>query len=207
MGSHLIDLSEFVCGPITEVAGAAFATLIKERPVPIGVTYGHTKAAVSDEVAPVENEDVATFTATFGNGAVGTFSASRVAHDLPDGLGFELFASTGSAAWNLHRPGEFEISTAESTATLAGPRRVLIGPDHPYIRGGLPMDAGGVGHGVADLFAYQTRAFLDQIAGIGDLGPATGVRGGTARSARRRRRHREPPTRAAPLSKSSEYEE
>ena len=60
---------------------------------------------------------------------------------------------------------------------LSGPRRVLIGPDHPYIRGGLPMDAGGVGHGVADLFAYQTRAFLDQIAGIGDLGPLPELRG------------------------------
>ena len=116
VGSHLIDLSEFVCGPITEVGGAAFATLIRERPVPLGVTYGHTKGAVSDEMAPVENEDVATFTATFANGAVGTFSASRVAHSLPDGLGFELFASTGSAAWNLHRPGEFEISTAEGRA-------------------------------------------------------------------------------------------
>jgi predicted dehydrogenase len=178
VGSHLIDISEFVCGPIAEVGGAAFATIVLERPVPIGVTYGHTKAALSNEVAPVENEDVATFTATFANGAVGTFSASRVAHSLPDGLGFELFASAGSAAWNLHRPSEFEISKAESRAELAGPRRVIIGPEHPYIRGGLPMDAGGVGHGVADLFAYQTRAFLDQIAGIGDLGPLPGFGAG-----------------------------
>ena len=138
---------------------------------PLGVTYGHTKGAVSDELAPVENEDVATFTATFENGAVGTFSASRVAHNLPDGLGFELFASKGSAAWDLHRAGEFQISTDDVRSELGGPRRVLIGPEHPYIRGGLPMDAGGVGHGVADLFNYQTRAFLDQIAGIGDLGP------------------------------------
>ena len=79
--------------------------------MPLGVTYGHTKGAVSDELAPVENEDVATFTASFENGAVGTFSASRVAHNLPDGLGFELFASKGSAAWDLHRAGEFQISS------------------------------------------------------------------------------------------------
>ena len=93
VGSHLLDLAEFVCGPIVEISGATFATLITQRPVPLGVTYGHTKAEVSDETAPVENEDVATFTARFENGAVGTFSASRVAHSLPDGLGFELFAS------------------------------------------------------------------------------------------------------------------
>ncbi len=126
----------------------------------------------------MENEDVATFTARFDNGAVGTFSASRVAHNLPDGLGFELFASKGSAAWDLHRAGEFEISTDDVRSDVGGPRRVLIGPEHPYIRGGLPMDAGGVGHGVADLFAYQTRAFLDQIAGIGDLGPLPGFDAG-----------------------------
>jgi len=174
VGSHLIDLSEFVCGPIREVSGAAFATVIEERPVPIGVTYGHTKGAVSDEMAPVENEDVATFTAVFADGAVGTFSASRVAHNLPDGLAFELFATNGSASWDLHRAGEFHLSADDVRSGVTGPRRVLIGPEHPYIRGGLPMDAGGVGHGVADLFAYQARAFLDQIAGVGDLGPLPG---------------------------------
>jgi hypothetical protein len=43
----------------------------------------------------------------------------------------------------------------------------------PTIRGGLPMDVGGVGHGVADLFVYQTRAFLEQIAGS-VIGPRPG---------------------------------
>ena len=40
------------------------------------------------------------------------------------------------------------------------------------------MDAGGVGHRVADLFTYQTRAFVDQIAGSGDLGPLPGFDAG-----------------------------
>ena len=130
------------------------------------------KAAVSDDVAPVENEDVATFTATFDNGAVGTFSASRVAHNLPDGLGFELFGSQGVGVVES-APGRRirDLDRRRSQRRRLGRRRVLIGPEHPYIRGGLPMDAGGVGHGVADLFAYQTRAFLDQIAGIDELGP------------------------------------
>lgn len=164
VGSHLLDLAEFVCGPITEVSGAVFSTVIGHRPVPVGVTYGHTKGEVSDELAPVENEDIATFTARFDSGAVGTFSASRVAYGLPDGLGFELFGSAGSAVFDLHRAGEYTVND----------RRVLIGPEHPYIRGGLPMDAGGVGHGVADMFAFQARAFLDQIAGIDVLGPLPG---------------------------------
>ena len=36
--------------------------------------------AVGDTREPVENEDVATFTATFAGGAVGTFSVSRIAY-------------------------------------------------------------------------------------------------------------------------------
>ncbi|GAA1461290.1 Gfo/Idh/MocA family protein [Williamsia maris] len=179
VGSHLLDLAEFVCGPLVEVSGATFATVVTERPVPAGVTYGHTKSATTGEMAPVENEDIATFTGTFANGAAGTFSASRVAHRLPDGLGFELFASAGSAAFDLHRLGEFHISTDDLASPVNGPRRVTIGPEHPYIAGGLPMDAGGVGLGVADLFAYQARAFIDQIAGTGDPLPpfADGLRG------------------------------
>jgi predicted dehydrogenase len=178
VGSHLIDMSEFVCGPIADVSGAVFTTLVPQRPVPLGVTYGHTKGAVSDELEPVENEDVVSFTARFENGAIGTFSASRVAHSLPDELSFNVFASKGSAGFDLQRPGEFQISTDDIRSDVAGPRRVLIGPEHPYIRGGLPMDAPGVGHGVADMFGWQLRAFLDQIAGIGELGPLPGFDAG-----------------------------
>ena len=43
IGSHLIDLAEFVCGPMTSVGGAAFTTKVKERAVPLGTTYGHAR--------------------------------------------------------------------------------------------------------------------------------------------------------------------
>ncbi|RRQ28649.1 Gfo/Idh/MocA family oxidoreductase [Rhodococcus sp. Eu-32] len=169
VGSHLIDLAEFVAGPITSVRGAQFSTVITERPVPVGVTYGHTKAETTGEMAAVENEDVATFTVQFEGGFVGTFSASRVSHCNPDGLSFDVFGTKGSASWALERASEFHISTTDIDDTVNGRRQVIIGPQHPYIRGGLPMDAGGVGHGKAEFFAYQARAFLDQVAGIQGL--------------------------------------
>ena len=46
-----------------------------------------------------------------------------------------------------------------------------IGPDHPYVTGGLPMDFPGVGYGQNDLFSFQARAFLEQVAGIKGLPP------------------------------------
>jgi predicted dehydrogenase len=170
-GSHLVDMAEYLCGPVREVSGGVFITAITERPVPAGPTIGHAHAELTGEVAAVENEDVVSFTARFANDTLGTFSASRVAHGLPNGLGFEVFCSNGSAAFDLQRTGEFTISDFAPRGETNGHRRVFIGPEHPYIHQGLPMDAPGVGHGTADMFVYQTRAFLDQIAGLKELPP------------------------------------
>ncbi len=166
IGSHLIDLAEFLCGPVTAVRGAALPTLITERAVPLGTAVGHGATAVSDVKEPVENEDLATFTATFASGAAGTFSVSRVAFGLPNSLGFELFTTEGAATFVLDRAGEFGIADASAPGVTNGYRQVLVGPAHPYLTGGLPMDFPGVGYGQNDLFTFQCRAFLEQVAGI-----------------------------------------
>ena len=51
-------------------------------------------------------------------------------------------------------------------ATHNGYRQVILGPEHPYLAGGLAMDAPSVGFGQNDAFAYQARAFLEEVAGI-----------------------------------------
>ena len=51
----------------------------------------------------------------------------------------------------------------------AGYRQVAVGPAHPYLTGGLPMDFPGVGYGQSDLFVFQARAFLEQVAGLDRL--------------------------------------
>jgi predicted dehydrogenase len=167
IGSHLIDLAEFLCGPMTTVGGAAFATTITERFVPIGTTYGHAKAELSDVRELVENDDVATFTAHFASGAVGTFSVSRIAPGHANSLAFDLLATTGAAKWDMDRPAEFSVIRKVRGDGFDGYNQVLVGPSHPYLKGGVPMDFPGVSYGVGDLFGFQARAFLEQVAGIG----------------------------------------
>ena len=169
IGSHLIDLAEFVCGRMTSVSGGAFTTKVKERAVPLGTTYGHAKATLSDVREPVENDDVATFTAHFESGAVGTFSISRIAPGHANSLAFDLMAEHGAAKWDMDRPAEFSVilnQTDAGRSAFNGYNQVLAGPDHPYVKGGLPMDFPGCSYGVGDLFGYQARAFLEQVAGI-----------------------------------------
>ena len=169
IGSHLIDLAEFVCGPIASVGGAVLPTVIGERALPLGAAVGHAAAELSDVTEPVENEDVATFTASFASGAAGTFSVSRVAYGLANSLGFEVFAENGAATFDLARAGEFGFIDPTPAGPTQGYRQVLVGPAHPHLTGGLPMDFPGVGYGQNDLFTFQARAFLEQVAGLEGL--------------------------------------
>lgn len=166
IGSHLVDLAEFMFGPINSVSGAVLTTFIKERALPTGAAVGHAATELSDQYEPVENEDLVTFTAKFESGAAGTFSSSRTAHGLANGLGFEIHTEKGAATFDLGRMGEFGYYDSNTPQQTAGYRQAFIGPDHPYIAGGMAMDFPTVNYGQNDLFVWQARGFLEQVAGL-----------------------------------------
>lgn len=166
IGSHVVDLAEFIFDKIESISGAVLTTFTQERAIPLSTAIGHSAATLSNKFARVENEDHVTFTAKFKNGAVGTFSSSRSAHGLANGLGFEIHTEKGAATFDLGRMGEFgyfDNSTAQQTS---GYRQAFIGPNHPYISGGMPMDFPTVNYGQNDLFVWQARGFLEQVVGM-----------------------------------------
>jgi predicted dehydrogenase len=167
-GSHLVDLAEFLCGPIASVQGATLATLIRERRRSTGPKL-FDPPDLSSPPQAVENEDVALVNVTFASGAVGSLSLSRVATGLPNALGFELFTEAGGATFDLHRTGEFGFIDGAPGAVTQGYRQVLVGPDQPYIGGGLPLAMRSVNHGLNDLFVFQARSFLEQVVGVDNL--------------------------------------
>jgi len=171
VGSHTLDVAEFLCGPIVAVRGALLSTVVTERPVPLGTARGHAAAAVSDVREPVDNDDHTTFTAVFASGATGTFSVSRVAYGHPNTLAFDVLGEAGAATFDLNRPGEFGFVDGTAPDETPGYRQVLVRPGHPYVTGGFPMDFPAVGHGQNDFFPLQARAFLEQVAGIDGLPP------------------------------------
>ena len=175
IGSHLVDLGEFFCGPIAGVRGARVDhRRSRTGPRPLGAAVGHAAGvAVSDDREPVENEDICTFTADVRGrrgrhvlGVPGRVRARQLAAASTCSARAARRRSTST------RPAEFTIvdgSAGQGRSTAY--RQVLIGPAHPYIARGLPMDFPSVGHGQNDFFVYQARAFLDQIAGIDGLPP------------------------------------
>jgi predicted dehydrogenase len=169
LGSHLADTAEFLLGPVEAVTGAALSTAVTERPLPLGHVVGHAHVEVSDQREPVENDDWASFSVRFAGGATGDLSVSRIAFGHPNTLKFEIFCERGALAFDVSRPGEFQIATGDLPGDANGFRRVIVGVDHPYIAGGLAMDATGIGTGHNDSFVYQARAFLDEVAGRDEL--------------------------------------
>src|SRR5439155_26659839 len=122
---------------------------------PLGTAVGHAAGVpVSDVREPVENEDIATFTAAFADGATGTFSVSRVAYGLPNALGFEVFCERGAAAFDLNRAAEFTIADQAAAGPVNGYRQVLIGPAHLIINRGLPCVFPRVAHGPIDYYTF-----------------------------------------------------
>lgn len=172
LGSHAIDTGEFLNGPITAVRGAFMDTIHKERPLPVGNVVGHAHAEVSDEVEPVENEDFLTFTCTFANGAIGTYTISRVAFGSPNGQAYQVVGPQAQASWRIDKPAEFEYDDAQAGYQTRGSRRVLINPETPLFANSCAMDAPGNGWNYNENFVIQARAFLGQVLGAtGGLEP------------------------------------
>jgi predicted dehydrogenase len=166
VGSHLSYVAEFLCGDIRKVRGGRLQTVIPSRPRPLGAVIGHDHVEVSDVMDPVENDDYAAFSVDFEQGA-GALEVSRVAAGHANSLTFEVFCQNGAATFDQRRPSEIGLFLSDEPSR-DGYRQVILGPEHPYLSRGLAMDAPSVGFGQNDAFAYQARAFLDEVAGLGE---------------------------------------
>lgn len=165
VGSHMTYIGEFLCGQIGAVSGGQLSTAITKRPLPLGAVMGHDHAAVSDTFEAVENDDYASFAVEFER-CVGSIEVSRVAAGHANSLTFEVFCENGAAKFDQRRPSEIGLFLSDGPYAQNGYRQVILGPDHPYIAGGLAMDAPSVGFGQNEAFVYQARAFLEEVAGL-----------------------------------------
>ncbi|MBV9358284.1 MAG: Gfo/Idh/MocA family oxidoreductase [Chloroflexi bacterium] len=160
IGSHLIDLSRYLVGELASVQGATLATFITARPVPVGHVTGHSRAATTGELRPVDTDDVAAFTGRFGSGAVGDFRFSRIATGFRNSPAFELIGSEGALAFDMERAAEYQVFGEVPGAGDNGFRRVVVGPQHPYFADVAAFPVAGVGYGYSETYVVQAAAFV-----------------------------------------------
>ena len=164
IGAHIIDLAQFVVGPIGEVVGMT-ETFIEERPLEEAGAGGGLSASGGAETGRVTVDDAAAFLARFEGGAIGTFEATRFAAGRRNQNSFEVNGSKGSVAFDLERMNELEVFFVDDEADVQGFRTVNVTePDHPYAGAWWPP-----GHilGYEHTFVHTIKDLMDGIkAGI-----------------------------------------
>lgn len=117
IGSHLLDLTEYVTGlKITEVM-ADFSTVHKTRLKPLKAieTYSGKMLQESDyEEVPINTEDHATVMLRFDNGNKGSVTVSQVNAGRKNRLNIEIAGSKSNFEWCSERPNELWIGKRET---------------------------------------------------------------------------------------------
>jgi predicted dehydrogenase len=155
LGSHAIDLAQFLLGPIARVS-ATSAILIPARPKVEPGTGTHFSVVEGDvALGEVENEDWCAALVEFESGLKGTIELSRVIVGAEARYAFEINGTRGAVRWDFERMNELEVYRD------GGYTRELMGPSHPdFVRfqpgQGIPM-------GFDDLKVIEAFRFLQSI--------------------------------------------
>jgi predicted dehydrogenase len=161
MASHVLSLSQFLVGDITEVCGVT-EIFVKERPVAAaGTGYG----AQAEEGAPlraVENDDVCIFLARFESGAIGTIESSRIGTGRKQYLTFEVHGSKGAMFFNDERMNELLLYRHTDPVIERGYKTILTNPEQPWYGSFHPI--AGIELGYNDQKVIETRALIEALA-------------------------------------------
>lgn len=150
MNAHTVDLARYLVGEFESVNGFQ-ETFIKSRPLPGG-----------GGAAAVSADDATLFFSRFRNGALGSFTVSRVATGKKNFFRLEIFGSKGSLAFNLERLNELEYFSLQNDPLFRGNGNIIVtDPSHPYMNSWWPP-----GHvlGWEHAFIHQVKELMEGIA-------------------------------------------
>jgi predicted dehydrogenase len=121
IGSHWLDLTQFVTGLRVVEAFADLSTAIPVRRRPKGEVETFASAAgVEREDAPMSTEDIAHILLRFENGARGSCVVSQVSTGRKNSLRFQVDGAAGALAWDGERHEELWLGRRDA------PNEVLL---------------------------------------------------------------------------------
>jgi predicted dehydrogenase len=106
IGSHWLDLAQFLTGQAVARVLADFATFIPVRQKPLHPIQAFATAEVERAPVTMDTEDAASVLLRLDGGAHGTMQVSQVAAGRKNHLAIEVNGSRGSLAWDGERPNE-----------------------------------------------------------------------------------------------------
>jgi predicted dehydrogenase len=117
IGSHLLDLTEYVTGLKITAVMADFTTIHKTRLKPLKAieTYSGKMLQPSDyEEVPINTEDHASVLLKFDNGNKGSVTVSQVNAGRKNRLNIEIAGSKANFEWCSEKPNELWIGRRET---------------------------------------------------------------------------------------------
>jgi predicted dehydrogenase len=163
IGTHWLDLLQFIIGEKITSVCADLATVHDERMRPRGGVEsfsGKMSAAKASEAVKIDTEDYGSVLLRFAGGARGVMSVSQVTAGRKNCLRFELAGSRESIFWNSESPNEMWIGHRDipNQSLLRDPALVS------ERAGSLMSYPGGHNEGFADTFK---QLFVDFYAAAG----------------------------------------
>lgn len=166
IGTHWVDLTNFVTGQKPVSVMADLATFIPERQKPLGPVETFTTSKGSTETRKIETDDAATILLRYGNGGRGMMSTSQVSHGRRGLLCWDISGSKASAAWSAEHPEDLWIGHRDA------PNQVLL--RDPSLMNPTGAAAAFMPGGHPEGFADTWAAFFSQVyrdAARGGRGP------------------------------------
>jgi predicted dehydrogenase len=157
IGSHIIDMAEFLFGDIARVSA-----LMRTKS-----TGSH--GWLSEEIRLSGNllDEAGVWIAEFVNGALGSFSVNAYASGHKNHISFGFDASRAAVEFDWNRREEFRVSYFDEPPDHRGFRTIHTNDQHPDGWWGLA----GLGTGYVDVMAIQFQHFVKAIVTSGRTHP------------------------------------
>jgi predicted dehydrogenase len=167
LNAHIVDMARFLTGDeIVEIHGAVARTFITERAIPLGDLrrsgrYRALQGKKSSKTGRSDVDDAVLFLASFANGAVASFEATRLATGRQNANSIEINGEKGALRFEFEAMNELWLFDATLGPRTGGWRRIMCtsaAGNHPYAKNWWP-DAHVLGyeHGFTNMAADIVR--------------------------------------------------
>jgi predicted dehydrogenase len=160
VGSHWLDLAEFLTGQRVTAVFADMATAIPVRDRPTGPVETYTLAAAGETVpTPVATEDICHLLLRFDGGARGCCVLSQVSPGRKNDCRIEIDGSGGAIAWDAENAEELWLGRRDGPNQVLRRQPTLMHPSAAQFTA-LPP---GCGEGYADTFRELYRHVYEDV--------------------------------------------
>jgi predicted dehydrogenase len=170
IGTHWLDLIQWIIGQQVDELCADLATIVPVRQKPRGhvESFSSAKDVATDEM-PITTDDYASVLVHLDHGAKGVFTVSQVSAGRKCKLHFEINGSDGSLSWNAEEPNSLWIGHRNKANEILIKDPSLLSPAaRPYA-----AYPGGHAEGYPDTFVRLFHDFYNYLEAGNVTAPRT----------------------------------